>query len=104
LDSWIKDFTFSKWIRNFKVLSATEAVTMNTKSRVLKFNLGMDPVHLTPEGYAQLASVVAEYAGEDFTRAKRKSVDPGSSVKISNLSEKRQNRGFRGGGRFFRGY
>jgi hypothetical protein len=122
LDSWIKDFTFSKRIRNFKVISATEAVTMSSKgkilkSRVLKSNLGLDPVHLTSSGYTQLASVVSEYAGGDFTRAKRKTVDPGCSVKVSNLCKKRQkwvmeddvtaprayNKALRGGGRPYRG-
>jgi hypothetical protein len=122
LDSWIKDFTFSKRIRNFKVISSTEAVTMSSKgkilkSRELKSNLGLDPVHLTSAGYSQLASVVTEYAGGDFTRAKRKSVDPGSSVKISNLCKKRQkwvmeddvtasrshNKQLRGGGWPYRG-
>jgi hypothetical protein len=122
LDSWIKDFTFSKRIRNFKVISATEAVTMNNKgkilkSRVLKSNLGLDPVHLTSSGYTQLASVVSEYACGDFTRAKRKTVNPGGSVKVSNLCTKRQkwvmeddvtaprayNKQLRGGGRPYRG-
>jgi hypothetical protein len=28
LEGWVKDFTFSKRIRNFKVISATEAVTI----------------------------------------------------------------------------
>jgi hypothetical protein len=44
LEEWVKYFTFSKRIRNFKVISATEAVTISSgkimKSTELKADLG----------------------------------------------------------------
>jgi hypothetical protein len=76
LEGLVKDFTFSKRIRNFKVISATEAVTicegkiMNKKE--LKENLGKDPVHLTGAGYAKRADVIVNRAGGEYTRSKRK--------------------------------
>jgi hypothetical protein len=91
LEEWVKDFTFSKRIRNFKVISATEAVTISSgkimKSRELKANLGTDPVHLTAAGYAKLAEVVLEQTGKEYTRAKRKAPIQGRK---NNLCHKRQ--------------
>jgi hypothetical protein len=67
LEGWVKDFTFSKRIRHFKVISATEAVTISAgeimKKKELKEHLGMDPVHLTAAGYAKLAEVLLMQAG-----------------------------------------
>jgi hypothetical protein len=44
LEGWVKDFTFSIRIRNFKVISATEAVTICEgeimKKKELKEHLG----------------------------------------------------------------
>jgi hypothetical protein len=91
LEEWVKDVTFSKRIRNFKGISATEAVTISSgkiiKSRELKANLGTDPVHLTAAGYAKLAEVVLEQTGKEYTRAKRKAPNQGRK---SNLCHKRQ--------------
>jgi hypothetical protein len=94
LESWVKDFTFSKRIRNFKVLSATEAVTISKgkilKNRELKANLGTDPVHLPPDGYAKLASVIVEQVDCAFTRAKRKLLSGEQKQRVSSLCNKRQ--------------
>jgi hypothetical protein len=94
LESWVKDFTFSKRIRSFKVISATEAVTIRKgkimKHGELKVNLGADPVHLSPEGYAKLASVIEEQVDCAFTRAKRKTLSGEHKPRVSTLCNKRQ--------------
>jgi hypothetical protein len=94
LEGWVKDLTFSKRIRNFKVISATEAVTISAgeimKKKELKEHLGKDPVHLTAAGYAKLAEVLLVQSGGEFTRAKRKAEGHVPGKKVSNLCNKRQ--------------
>jgi hypothetical protein len=60
------------------------------KHRELKTNLGTDPVHLSPDGYAKLASVIAEQVDCAFTRAKRKSLSGEHKQRVSSLCNKRQ--------------
>jgi hypothetical protein len=94
LEGWVKDFTFSKRIRNFKVISATEAVTISAgeimKKKELKEHLGMDPVHITAAGYTKLAEVLLVQSGGEFTRAKRKAEGHAPGKKVSNMCNKRQ--------------
>jgi hypothetical protein len=94
METWIRDFTFSKRIRNFRVVSATCAVSMTEegklyKNRILKEMWGTDAVHLSPSGYAKLGEVICLKSDQEFTRAKRRLPTSGSQQKVSNLSNKR---------------
>jgi hypothetical protein len=73
LRQWIKDFTFGKKIRNFKVVCSNTAVGVDEENeeemrKKTKALWTSDPVHLSPAGYEKLATAVCKALESGLTR------------------------------------
>jgi hypothetical protein len=82
MKTWLKDFTYGKKIRNFKVICSNTSIGFDEeeeveKKRKLKEFWSSDPVHLSAPGYTKLASDIVKKGESGLVRA------------TSSLSEKR---------------
>jgi hypothetical protein len=96
LKEWLKDFTYGKKIRNFKVVCSLTAIGLDENydaisKKELKEIVTTDPVHLAAGGYEKLATCLAVKASCGLTRpAKRKAGDDDRNQnKGPDLSTKR---------------
>jgi hypothetical protein len=113
---WLKDFTFGKKIRNFKVICSNTIIGVEDedeaeKRRKVKEYWSSDPVHLSSAGYEKIAEDLSNKAESGLTRPVEKKreggVMMGPSCKRARWIEEDDvtvNRsGGRGGGRGGRG-
>jgi hypothetical protein len=85
--AWIKDFTYGKKLRNFKVLCSNTAVGCDGDGDGLRAVWGKDPVHMNASGYEKLAVSLVDTSDTDLTRAPKRSSDSGAGApaKMSRL-------------------
>jgi hypothetical protein len=74
LKSWLKDFTYGKKIRNFKVICTNTSIGFDEEEEVenkkkLKEYWSSDPVHLSGAGYGKLAGDIVSKGENGLTRS-----------------------------------
>jgi hypothetical protein len=96
MKEWLKDFTFGKRIRNFKVMCTVTAVGFDDNNEAcdknqLKNLMTADPMHLAAAGYEKLAKGMLKKLESGLTRpGKRKPDDVlENDRKRADLSKKR---------------
>jgi hypothetical protein len=79
---WLKDFTFGKKIRNFKVICSNTIIGVEDedeaeKRRKVKEYWSSDPVHLSSAGYEKIAEDLSKKAESGLTRPVEKKREGG---------------------------
>jgi hypothetical protein len=94
LRSWLKDFTFGKKIRNFKVVCSNTMVGVDdedeeVQKKKVREMWTSDPVHLSGAGYEKMACELIKKSGSDFTRPATSGGEKRAGVKVSAPAVKR---------------